>query len=73
MNIEQAKKQFPIGTKVKYFPIIKDREHYFAEVRSEPWEVCGEVVIAITGRTGGVSVEHLELDDSCAVISDKGN
>ncbi len=61
MDIQTAQKLFPIGQKVKYFPLLKVAEYFHVgEVRSEPWEVCGEVVVAITGKAGGLSVEHLE-------------
>jgi hypothetical protein len=67
MNIQQAKQQFPIGTQVKYFPLIKDTTNFHVgTVRSEPWEVCGEVVVSVSGKAGGLSVEHLE------VITDEG-
>ncbi|MCF7495036.1 hypothetical protein L3V35_08240 [Vibrio sp. L5-1] len=60
MNIQQAKQQVLIGTQVKYFPLIKDKAHFhIGEVRSEPWEVCGELVVNVSGKAGGLSVEHL--------------
>ncbi len=51
-----------IGTKVKYYPITPNKavftEH---EVISECWEVCGETVVKISGKSGGVSINHLEV------------
>ncbi|MCY9855428.1 hypothetical protein [Vibrio mediterranei] len=62
MDIKTAAKRFPIGTKIKYFPLANVRSSFHVgEVRSEPWEVCGEVVVAITGKAGGLSVDHLEV------------
>jgi len=62
MNIEETKKKFPIGQKVKYFPVkCIDRfsEH---EIRSEPWALGhGDIVIKVTGKTGGLSIDHLVL------------
>ncbi|MCG3724814.1 hypothetical protein [Vibrio cincinnatiensis] len=61
MNIQTAQKRFPIGQKVKYFPLLSVVNcFHIGEVRSEPWEVCGEIVVSITGKSGGLSVEHLE-------------
>ncbi|APF79510.1 hypothetical protein [Vibrio cholerae] len=62
MDIQTAQKLFPIGQKVKYFPLLNVAEYFHVgEVRSELWEVCGEVVVAITGKASGLSVEHLEV------------
>jgi len=59
MNIEQIKKEFPIGKSVKFYPIKGVNNFREVEIRSEPWVVCGEVVIKVTGVSGCVSVEHL--------------
>lgn len=50
-----------IGTKVKYFPIASNKEVFTEhEVVSECWEVCGETVVKISGKSGGVSINHIE-------------
>tara|TARA_B100000809_G_scaffold259295_1_gene304032 strand:- start:2670 stop:2852 length:183 start_codon:yes stop_codon:yes gene_type:complete len=50
-----------LGTKVKYYPILSNKsvvsEH---EIVSECWAVCGETVVKISGKSGGVSINHLE-------------
>lgn len=62
MNIEQAEKKFPIGTKVKYFPLLSDKTNFrVGTVRSIPWDLCGSTVVKITGEAGGLCVEHLEV------------
>ncbi len=62
-RVEEASKRFPIGTPVRFFPVIcdaRDLENFEdAEVRSEPWAMGGQIVVKITGRAGGVSVQHL--------------
>jgi hypothetical protein len=62
MSIEQVNKKFPVGTKVKYYPIMgfdKFSEH---EINSEPWELGhGDIVIKVTDKSGGVCVDHLEV------------
>lgn len=61
-TVEEVKKTFPVGAKVKYFPLLRDKSTFHeGEVRSEPWVVCGCVVISVTGKAGGLDVEHLEL------------
>lgn len=62
MNIQQAKKRFPIGTQVKYFPLLKVKEYFHVgEICSEPWNLCGSTVVKVSGKAGGVCVEHLEV------------
>lgn len=62
LTLTQVASVFPIGTSVLYFPIAGDAhlDYQQAEVTSEPWQLGhGEIVVKITGRTGGVSVDHL--------------
>ena len=68
--IEAGKKQaaefaksFPVGTPCIYFPTtpFKDTEAVEATIRSEPWVLGhGAAVVAITGRTGGVLIDHIK-------------
>jgi hypothetical protein len=52
----------PIGTECVYYPIkpfCKD-EAFPTRIRSEPWVLGhGAVVVAIEGKAGGVSIEHI--------------
>jgi hypothetical protein len=64
MTAEDATLLFPVGTKVKYFPIFGEPNYEQTEIRSEAWALGhGELVIKIEGRSGGVSISHLEFDD----------
>lgn len=64
MTAEDASNMFPVGTKVKYYPILDENHYEESEIRSEAWELGhGELVVKIKGRTGGVSVSHLEFND----------
>lgn len=64
MTAEQASEMFPIGEKVKYFPIMDELGYEETEIRSEAWALGhGELVIKVKGRTGGVCVSHLEFAD----------
>ncbi len=61
-RIAKAVQDFPIGQRVRYFPVSGRPEAIPAEVRSEPWELGGRIVVLLTGKTGGVSVDHLIAD-----------
>ena len=55
----------PIGTKVRYWPIlppIPSAPPVDAATRSEAWELgSGHPVVKITGKAGGVHLDHLEV------------
>ena len=60
MTLEEAASVFPIGQKVAFTPVIGRPFAEEAFVRSGPWALGhGTVVVKITGRAGGVSVDHL--------------
>lgn len=63
MTIEQITKKMPVGAKVKYFPLLINKSVFTEhEVRSEPWTLGhGEIVIKVSNKSGGVSIDHLEL------------
>ncbi len=42
------------------------------EVRSEPWECCGTLVIALVGKSGGYAVDGLTLVDSSGPCAENG-
>lgn len=61
MSPEQFSAKFPIGTEVKYFPFANERNYERVRIRSEAWRLGhGQVVVKITGRAGGVCIEHIE-------------
>lgn len=60
--IARIEERFPIGARVKFFPISGEPEHQVSIVRSYPWMLgYGAIVIKIEGRRGGVltTPEHL--------------
>lgn len=64
MTAGQASKMFPIGQKVKFFPIFGEDKYEETEIRSEAWALGhGELVIKVKGRAGGVAISHLEFND----------
>ncbi len=63
MSIEDARTEFPLGTRVRYFPRADRPSFVHAVVRSRPWALGhGDVVVNITGWVGGAAVNHLLRD-----------
>lgn len=60
--LQAAERDFPIGRKVRYFPISGEPDFEETAIRSRPWALGhGEIVIALEGRRGGCSILHLEV------------
>lgn len=56
-------RKMPIGTKVRMVNCY-EAESYPNKVwktRSEPWEMCGEMVVLLEGKAGCFSVSCLEI------------
>lgn len=61
-----SEQQVQIGLVVTYYPVIDDKgvkhDPFKTTVRSMPWKLgSGELVCLVNGKTGGVSLKHLEL------------
>ena len=64
MNIEKVTKKYPIGAKVRYYPVKGNELYRQTKIRSEPWALGhGELVVKVEGETGGVSVNHISVDN----------
>lgn len=51
-----------VGTPVRYFPSEDDASYVDTKTRSKAWELgSGHVVVAVEGRAGGVSIQHLQM------------
>ena len=60
MNAEQFNTQYPVGTPVRYYATKGRLEYRSAKTRSPAWELGhGAAVVAITGQSGSVSVDHI--------------
>lgn len=60
--LQAAERDFPIGRRVRYFPISGEPDFIETAVRSKPWALGhGEIVVALEGRRGGHSILHLEV------------
>lgn len=54
----------PIGTPVRYWPVLGDPHHVESKTRSEAWVLGdGTPVVSIAGRSGGVHLGHLLTED----------
>lgn len=64
MTAEQASEMYPVGTKVRYYPVAGENNYEESVVRSSAWALGhGELVVKINGRAGGVAISHLEFND----------
>lgn len=64
MKADEWNQRYPVGTPVRYHPIIDDHESVVSKTRSEAWELGhGAAVVKIEGRTGGVLLEAIEVID----------
>lgn len=61
-HLKAVEARFPMGRAVKFYPVMGRGAFQQSSIRSKPWALgSGAIVIAITGRPGGVSVDHLEV------------
>jgi hypothetical protein len=62
MTSEEWNKKYPVGTKVRYFPIKSNLESFTdSETVSDAWDVCGTPVVSISGGRGGMSLDHITV------------
>lgn len=62
LELEAVAGRFPIGQRVRFYPIAGDLNSITTAIRSAPWRLGhGEIVLKVAGRTGGVLISHLEL------------
>lgn len=59
-ELELVGRDFPIGCRVRYWPVAGDLENSLHNVRSVPWRLGhGAIVLKITGKAGGILHTHL--------------
>lgn len=65
MTADEWNATHPIGTRVRYWPIlppIPSAPAVETVTRSEAWVLgSGHPVVSVAGKTGGVSLDHLEI------------
>jgi len=60
MQAEEWNELYPVGTRVRYYPVADEPGYVDTHTRSVAWTLgSGHVVVKVDGQTGGVSVEHL--------------
>jgi len=60
MTADDWNNAYPVGTKVRYYPVSDEPHHEETRTRSKAWTLgSGHVVVAVEGRPGGVSIQHL--------------
>lgn len=51
----------PVGTPVRYWPVVGEGEGILSKTRSEAWLLSGHTaVVMIEGKSGAVAVSHVE-------------
>ena len=74
MKASEWNAQYPIGTEVLYFPVLKPgvKDSVHTKTRSEAWELGGgHPVVALDGFTGGKSVDHLLVISVSSELADR--
>ena len=62
MTSEEWNEAYPVGTKVRYFPIMGEHDSIDTTTRSPAWDLAqGTPIVAVTGKSGGVSLDHLKV------------
>lgn len=64
-SAESWNEAYPVGTRVRYWPIyppIESCPPIDTTTRSEAWALGdGSVVVCVAGKSGGVSLSHVEV------------
>ncbi|MCB5309239.1 MULTISPECIES: hypothetical protein [Yersinia] len=67
LSADKFNQKYPVGSSFKYFPIMGIPDSVEVVTRTEAWTLGhGAVVVSVSGRAGGVSIEHMKP----VVISD---
>ena len=67
---------FRVGDKVKMndkYYVSEENKSKIWTVQSEPWEVCGTMVVKLQGKAGGYAVDGLELVEKLEALKDGKN
>ena len=71
-RLEAARMRFPVGTPVIYHAVMGFSSKLETVVRSTPWALGhGDIVVKVEGITGGVSVDHLSLQDGAQAMASR--
>jgi hypothetical protein len=60
IELEEARRRYPTGTKVTYWPGYNQHVGQKSVTRSEVWRMpAGQLVVKIDGRAGGIALTHI--------------
>lgn len=60
MTADKFNEKFSEGEAVRYYPVKGEFKYRACKTRSPAWELGhGAAVVAITGQSGSVSVDHI--------------
>jgi hypothetical protein len=63
MTAAQFNARYPVGTLVRYYPLVNSRAFTPTATRTEAWDLSdGRAVVALVGFNGGKSIEHVVVD-----------
>lgn len=67
LTAEEWNSRYPVGTKVKYYPVSNTPQFIITKTRSEAWTLAsGHNVVSIEGQSGGCFLRNIEiLGDDC--------
>ena len=60
LSLNQANETFPVGVKVRYYPVSGNPSYKDTVIISKSWALGhGDIVIKVESNRGGVSVDNL--------------
>lgn len=66
---EQFNESNPVGTRVRYYPIVGEPKFIESVTRTPAWALpCMEAVVSIEGKSGGLSLDHIEILPAAALV-----
>ena len=61
MKEKDFNEKYPVGSPVYFYPIALEDERIETKTRTPAWALgSGHVVVSVEGRSGGVSINHIE-------------
>lgn len=61
LSVREWNEQYPVGTKVRYWPGRKEGPGTESKTRSTAWDLCGSPVVMVEGRAGGIALTHVDV------------
>ena len=61
LSIDEFNKLYPVGTKVKYYPVYTQSDFEITETDSEAYELCGQKMVSLKRGRGGYSFNNIEV------------